>query len=136
MVARLHLLQRTRTPLPFKPAEEPPNAALKTTRQQALATALLHAEHIQLAALSRTPLAGILAQNSHDYLAAWALLATWTCALVWPTPETAGRKPVSQSTSNSRNESPTLGPGPVAASNRVHSVPWRQCPPARPANPR
>ena len=61
MVARLHLLQRTRTPaLPFKPAEEPPTAALKTTQQQALATA---AEHIQLAALSRTPLVGILAQN-------------------------------------------------------------------------
>ena len=89
MVARLHLLQRTRTPLPSKPAEEPPNAALNTPQQQALATALLHAEHIQLAALSRTPLAGILAQNSHDYLAAWALLGTWTCTLVWPTPDTA-----------------------------------------------
>ena len=43
MAARLHLLQRTRTPLPFKPAEEPPNAALTATQQQALATALLHA---------------------------------------------------------------------------------------------
>ena len=30
-----------------------------------------------------------LAQNSHDYLAAWALLGTWTCTLVWPTPEYA-----------------------------------------------
>ena len=89
MAARLHLLERPRTPLPYKPAEEPPNAALNTMQQQALATALLHAEHIQLAALSRTPLAGILAQSSHDYLAAWALLGTWTCTLVWPTPECA-----------------------------------------------
>ena len=105
--------------MPFKPAEEPPNAALKTTQQQALATALLH---IQLAALSRTPLAGILAQNSHDYLAAWALLGTWTCTLVWPTPETARwPKAVSQSTSNSWNESRTLGPGPAAASNRCEN---------------
>ena len=86
---RLQLLERPRTPLPFKPEEAPPNEGLTTKQQQALATALLHAEHVQLAALSRTPLAGILAQNSHDYLAAWALLGTWTCTLVWPTPERA-----------------------------------------------
>ena len=61
-----HLLQRPRTPLPLKPADEPPNASLKATQQTALAAALLHAEHLQLAALSRTPLAGILAQHSHD----------------------------------------------------------------------
>ena len=42
-----------------------------------------------MAALSRTPLAGILAQSSRDYLAAWALLGTWTCTLVWPTPDHA-----------------------------------------------
>ena len=107
MAARLHLLERPRTPLPFKPAEEPPNAALNTKQQQALATALLHAEHVQLAALSRTPLAGILAQNSHDYLAAWALLGTWTCTLVWPTPERA--KWPNRQRAASRAAAPYLG---------------------------
>ena len=35
------------------------------------------------------PLAGILAQSPRDYLTVWALLGTWTCALVWPTPDEA-----------------------------------------------
>ena len=90
MAARLRLLERPRTPLPFQAGEEPPNAALR----HHAATGPSHGPpacraHPAVAALSRTPLAGILAQNSHDYLAAWALLGTWTCTLVWPTPECA-----------------------------------------------
>ena len=42
-----------------------------------------------MAALTRTPLAGIKAGNSKDYLVAWAILGTWTCTLVWPTPNKA-----------------------------------------------
>ena len=44
---------------------------------------------MQSTSSSRRCLARSLAQNSHAYLAAWALLGTWTCTLVWPTPETA-----------------------------------------------
>ena len=54
---------------------------------QALTCALRHAEYAQLAALSRTPLAGIRASVPADYLTAWALLGTWTCKLVWTKPE-------------------------------------------------
>ena len=80
MAARLHLLERPRIPLPFKPAEAPPTAALNAKQQQALATARLQR--------SLAPRSLALAQDSHDYLAAWAL-GTWTCTLVWPTPERA-----------------------------------------------
>ena len=62
MAARQHLLERPRQALPFKPAEAPPTTALNAQQQQALATALLHAEHVQLAALSRAPLAGTLSR--------------------------------------------------------------------------
>ena len=41
---RLHLLERPRVPLPFKPAEAPPTTTLNAKQQQALATALLHAD--------------------------------------------------------------------------------------------
>ena len=110
MAARLHLLERPRVPLPYKPAEPPPTNTLNTKQLQALATALLHAEHVQLAALSRTPLAGILAQSSRDYLAAWALLGTWTCTLVWPTPDRAKRpKACCPSNQQLRERQPYLG---------------------------
>ena len=113
MAARLHLLERPRVPLPFKPAEAPPTTTLNAKQQQALATALLHAEHVQLAALSRTPLAGILAQNSRDYLAAWALLGTWTCTLVWPIPERAKwPKACFAINDQLRERQPYLAPGP------------------------
>ena len=62
MAARLHLLERSRAPLPHKPAEPPPTNTLNTEQLRALATA--HAEHAQMAALSRTPLAGILEQSA------------------------------------------------------------------------
>ena len=55
-------------------------------------TAAEHADAVPCAALTRTPLAGLKAQAPQDYLTAWALLGTWTCARVWPTP-TSGKWP-------------------------------------------
>ena len=130
MAARLHLLER---PSPFKPAEAPPTTALNAKQQEALATALLHAEHVQLAALSRTPLAGILAQNSHDDLAAWALLGTWTCTLVWPTPEAcqvAKSLPRHQRPAQGAAALPSLGPQQLRAGCTLCP---QHCPQAVPA---
>ena len=51
-----------------------------------LLTAGEHADAVPYPALTRTPLAGLKARNPRDYLNAWALLGTWTCTRVWPTP--------------------------------------------------
>ena len=39
--------------------------------------------------LTRTPLAGIKASSSTEFLTAWAILGTWTCTRVWLTPDHA-----------------------------------------------
>ena len=51
----------------------------------------MHASHAQMSALTRTPMAGIKASSSTEFLTVWAILGTWTCTRVWPTPDKARR---------------------------------------------
>ena len=77
MAVRRHLLERQRVHLPRRADPPPPSTTLSDEQVFGLATALMHAEHNRMAALSRTPLAGILAQSPRDYLTAWALPVPW-----------------------------------------------------------
>ena len=89
MAAKRHLLERERVRLPRRVDPPPPSTTLSEEQVCGLATALKHVEHNRMAALSRTPLAGVLANGPRDYLTAWALLGTWTCTLVWHTSDNA-----------------------------------------------
>ena len=71
MAARRHLLEREFARLPRRVDPPPPSTTLSEDQVCGLATALKHAEHNHMAALSRTPLAGILANGFRDYLTAW-----------------------------------------------------------------
>ena len=87
--ARRALLEKTREELPSKPATRNPPENLSDEQLQAINSALIHSKHTQMAALTRTPLAGIKASTSPDYLHAFAILGTFTCTRVWPTPDHA-----------------------------------------------
>ena len=87
--ARRALLERPREELPNKPASLMPPVTISKQQFRALQSAVLHASHTQMAALTRTPLAGIKASSSTDFLTAWAVLGTWTCTRAWPTPDHA-----------------------------------------------
>ena len=50
---------------------------------RAVQSATLHVSHTQMSAL--TPLAGIKASSSAEFLTVWAILDTWTCTHVWHT---------------------------------------------------
>ena len=89
MAARRSLLEKPRVDLPAAPPALVPPVTLTEQQFRASQSAVTHARHLQMAALTRTPLAGIKAGNSKDYLVAWAILGTWTCTLVWPTPNKA-----------------------------------------------
>ena len=89
MTARRMLLEKPRVDLPATPPALVPPATLSERQFRAVQSAVKHAQHLQMAALTRTPLAGIKAGNSKDYLVAWAILGTWTCTMVWPTPNNA-----------------------------------------------
>ena len=66
-----------------------PPVTLSEQQFRAASSALTHATHVRMAALTRTPLAGIKASSSTEFLTAWAILGTWTCTRVWPTPDHA-----------------------------------------------
>ena len=85
--ARRVLLEKPREELP--PAALIPSMTLSEQQFRAANSALFHATHVQMAALTRTPLAGIKASSSTEFLTAWAVLGTWTCTRVWPTPNHA-----------------------------------------------
>ena len=89
MAARRSLLEKPRVDLPAAPPALLPPVTLSEQQFRAAQSAVTHAQHLQMAALTRTPLAGIKAGNPKDYLVAWAILGTWTCTLVWPTPNSA-----------------------------------------------
>ena len=89
MAARRCLLEKPRVDLPDAPPALLPPVTLSEQQFRAAQSAVTHAQHLQMAALTRTPLAGIKAGNPKDYLVAWAILGTWTCTLVWPTPNSA-----------------------------------------------
>ena len=84
MAARRSLLEKPRVDLPAAPPALLPPVTLSERQFRAAQSAVTHAQHLQMAALTRTPLAGIKAGNPKDYLVAWAILGTWTCTLVWP----------------------------------------------------
>ena len=86
-------------------------------------SAILHASHTQMSALTRTPLAGIKASSSTEFLTAWAILGTWTCTRVWLTPDYArGFKLAALSTVLLQSVSPTLEGEPEAASSKMPSM--------------
>ena len=87
--ARRALLEKAREELPHKPAALMPPVTLSEQQFRAASSALTHATHVRMAALTRTPLAGIKASSSTEFLTAWAVLGTWTCTRVWPTPDHA-----------------------------------------------
>ena len=87
--ARRALLEKPREELPHTPAALMPPVTLSEQEFRAANSALIHATHVQMAALTRTPLAGLKASSSTEFLTAWAVLGTWTCARVWPTPDHA-----------------------------------------------
>ena len=88
--ARRVLLDKPREDLPGALAALMPPVYNNPERQfRAIQSAMMHASHVRMAALTRTPLAGIKASSSTDFLTAWAVLGTWTCVRVWPTPDKA-----------------------------------------------
>ena len=87
--ARRALLEKPREELPHKPAALMPPVTLTEPQFRAASSALTHAAHVRMAALTRTPLAGIKASTSTEFLTAWAILGAWTCTRVWPTPNHA-----------------------------------------------
>ena len=74
--ARRALLEKTREELPNKPAALMPPVTLSELQFRAVQSAVLHASHTQMSALTRTPLAGIKASSSAEILTAWAVLGT------------------------------------------------------------
>ena len=66
-----------------------PPVTLSEQQFRAASSALTHVTHFRMAALTRTPLAGIKASSSTKFLIAWAVSGTWTCTRVWPTPDHA-----------------------------------------------
>ena len=87
--ARRALLEKPREELPHKPAALIPPMTLTEPQFMAASSAMTHATHVRMAALTRTPLAGIKASTSTEFLTAWAILGEWTCTRVWPTPNQA-----------------------------------------------
>ena len=87
--ARRALLDKPREDLPGAPAALMPPVTIPERQFRAMQSAMMHASHVRMAALTRTPLAGIKASSSTDFLTAWAILGTWTCVRVWPTPDKA-----------------------------------------------
>ena len=85
--ARRALLEKLRENLPNKPADLMPPVTIPERQFRAVQSAILHASHTQMAALTRTPLTGIRASSSTEFLSALAILGTWTCTCVWPTPD-------------------------------------------------
>ena len=114
---RRTLLEKPREDLPNSPAALMPPGTISERHFRAAHSALLHASHTQMAALTRTPLAGIKAGSSTDFLTAWAILGTWTCTSVWPTPNHAL---AALSTVLLLSASSTWESGPEAASSKAH----------------
>ena len=71
--ARRALLEKTCEELPNKPAALMPPVTLSEQQFRAANSAVLHAAHTQMAALTRTPLAGIKASSSSEFFTAWAV---------------------------------------------------------------
>ena len=67
------------TNLPGAPAALMPPVTIPERQFRAMQSAMMHAFPVRMAALTRTPLAGIKASSSTDFLTAWAILGTWTC---------------------------------------------------------
>ena len=84
--SRQLLLRQQRRSLPHRVGPRKPIHGIPQEQIASLLTAGEHADAVPYAALTRTPLAGLKARNPRDYLNAWALLGTWTCTRVWPTP--------------------------------------------------
>ena len=118
--ARRALLEKPRE----APAALMPPVTIPERDFGAVQSAILHASHTQMAALTRTPLAGIKASSSTEFLTAWAILGTWTCTCVWPTPDYA-RWPQACCPVNRALIAATLEVGPGVASSKAHSVRWQ-----------
>ena len=90
--SRQQLLSQQRRNLPHRVGPRNPVHGIPKDQMAALLTAAEYADAVPCAALTKTPLAGLKARAPRDYLNAWTLLGTWTCARVWPTP-TSGKWP-------------------------------------------
>ena len=92
--ARRAPLEKAGEELPTTPAALMPPVTLRERQFRAAQNAVLHASHTQMSALTRTPLAG-KASSSAEFWIVWAILGTWTCTRVWPTPDHAARSTLS-----------------------------------------
>ena len=66
--ARRALLEKPRKELPHRPAALMPSMTLTEPQFRTASSAMIHAAHIRMAALTRTPLAGIKASTFTEFL--------------------------------------------------------------------